>query len=301
MGSARIEQVFDGQLRPVHAGPPLLLSSQTSWTGFLLERDVCRPGSAVSLENVHTSLVLAESTAIEVEDQALAGAPRFVARRGSVTLWPAGHESRSMAWRPLPAGTTSTEMIRVQIDLPTLERLSPDNPGLARRPTQPQPGVDDPQLAALMGLMAREVATGCPGGAMLGEFLSLALAAHVARRYGGSASVPSASGGLSRTQLDAVRQRIDADLGGDLSLVALAGVAGLSPSRFAAAFRRSTGIPPHQYVLRCRIDKARQLLATHRLPVADVAITLGFASQSHFTDVFRRIVGTTPRRYQDEH
>jgi AraC family transcriptional regulator len=300
MNAARIEAVFDGRLRPVHAGPPLLLSSQTPWNGLLVERDQCRAGTAESLMNVHTSLVLAESGPIEVEDRALAAQPRFVARSGSVTMWPAGHESRSIAWRPLPSDGEATTMIRVQLDLPTLQRLCADNETLMRRPLQPQPGADDVQLASMMRLMAGEIANGCPGGAMLGEYLCLALAAHVARRYGGAAPPRPVSGGLSRRQMDAVCALIDAELGSPLSLVQLAAVAGLGPSRFATAFRRSTGTTPHQYLLRCRIAKARALLARERMAVADVALALGFASQSHFTEVFRRLVGTTPRRYQEE-
>jgi hypothetical protein len=79
MGAKRIEQVFDGKVRPVHVGPPLLLSSDTPWTGFLVERDECRAGGAQTVGNQHTSLVLAESGPIEVEDRAPRQV-RFVAR-----------------------------------------------------------------------------------------------------------------------------------------------------------------------------------------------------------------------------
>ena len=301
MDAQRIEQLFDGKVRPVHAGAPLLLSSETPWSGFLLERDECREGSAGSLFNLHTSLVLAESAPIEVEDRALPGPSRFVARCGSVTLWPAGHESRSIAWRPLVEAGADSRMIRLQLDLATLRRLATDDERLVRTPPAPQTGVDDPQLASMMRLMADEIAAGCPGGSLLCEYLCLALAAHVAQRYGGSPQTQPFRAALSRRQMDAVQQLIHADLGGDLSLVQLAAAAGLGLSRFAAAFRRSTGTTPHQYVLRCRVDQARLLLTRDRVAVADVALLLGFANQSHFTEVFRRLVGTTPRSYQDNH
>jgi AraC-like DNA-binding protein len=278
MSAPRIEQVFDGKVRPVHSGAPLLLSSQTPWTGFLLERDACHEGSARTLFNLHTSLVLAEAAPIEVEDRALKGEPRFVARCGSVTLWPAGHESHAIAWRPLVEAGAATDMIRVQLDLPTLQRLAPDDERLMRRPPDPQPGTDDAQLASMIRLMASEIEAGCPSGALLCEYLCLALAAHVAQRYGGSQHGCVVPGGLSRRQMDAVQDLIHAHLGGNLSLVQLAGAAELGPSRFAIAFRRSTGTTPHQYVLRCRIDRARMLLARGRVPVADVALQLGFAS-----------------------
>lgn len=301
MGAQRIEQVFDGEARPVHAGEPLLLSSQTPWTGFLVERDHCREGSAGTLFNLHTSLVLAESAPIEVTDLALPGASRFVACRGSVTLWPAGHESRSIAWRSLARPGERNEMVRLQLDLPTLQRLAPDDERLRRTPPAPLTGIDDSQLASMIRLIVDEISAGCPGGALLSEYLCLALAAHVAHLYGGAQQTHTVAGGLSRRQMDAVKQLIHADLGGDLSLVQLAAAAGLGLSRFATAFRHSTGTTPHQYVLRCRIDKARLLLARDRMSVADVALLLGFSNQSHFTEVFRRHVGTTPRSYQDNH
>ena len=178
MGVRRIEEVIDGRLRPVHAAPALLSSAQSLWAGFLLERDLCREGRAETIVYPYTSLVLAESGPIEVEDRALRRSPRFVARSGSVTLWPAGHEARSIGWRPLSDGA---EMIRVQLDLSVLQRLMPDDaPGLRRAP-QPQPGADDAQLASMMRMMAQEIAAGCPAGPLFAESLCLALASHIWR------------------------------------------------------------------------------------------------------------------------
>jgi AraC family transcriptional regulator len=107
-------------------------------------------------------------------------------------------------------------------------------------------------------------------------------------------------GGLPRPQLQRVLDYIEARLGSDLSLTELAGVAELSPDHFSRAFRNSVGFTPHQYVIRERISAAKRLLAARRTPIAEVALALGFASQSHFTELFHRAVGTTPKRYQQE-
>jgi AraC family transcriptional regulator len=98
-----------------------------------------------------------------------------------------------------------------------------------------------------------------------------------------------------------VRDHIESHLDGNLSLVELAGVVGLSARHFASAFRKSVGATPHQHVLHRRIDEAKSLLAVHRRPIAEVAATLGFSSQSHFTEVFHRRVGSTPMRFRQEH
>jgi AraC family transcriptional regulator len=85
-----------------------------------------------------------------------------------------------------------------------------------------------------------------------------------------------------------------------LTLVDLAGAAGLSRMHFAAQFRAATGLRPHEYMLRRRVEKARCLLATSEMPIAEVAFSVGFCSQAHFTTVFRRFSGLTPNRWRQQ-
>jgi AraC-like DNA-binding protein len=100
--------------------------------------------------------------------------------------------------------------------------------------------------------------------------------------------------GLSREVL-AVQSYIQAHLGGEaaLHLTELAAHAGMSLSRFKARFRQETGIPPAEYVLRCKVEKAREMLA-YAHTVTDVAYDLGFSSSQHFATVFRRFTGQPP-------
>jgi len=72
----------------------------------------------------------------------------------------------------------------------------------------------------------------------------------------------------------------------------------MSPFHFARLFRRSTGVPPHRFVLRMRIERASSLLAARELSIAQIARRIGFRSPSHFSTVFRRISGATPRAYR---
>jgi AraC family transcriptional regulator len=74
--------------------------------------------------------------------------------------------------------------------------------------------------------------------------------------------------------------------------------ASLGSGHFSEAFGRSVGMSPHQYILRRRVDAAKQLLADGDLPVAEVASALGFSTQSHFGRIFRQITGMTPKRYR---
>jgi len=85
------------------------------------------------------------------------------------------------------------------------------------------------------------------------------------------------------------------ELGGKISLQAVAGELGLSVSHFSRAFRISTGLPPHQWLLHQRVRAAQQLMSVHERSLSDIAISAGFANQSHFTRVFSAIVGASPR------
>ena len=105
-------------------------------------------------------------------------------------------------------------------------------------------------------------------------------------------------GGLTPARLRRVLDHIAAHLSGDTSLQRLAELAGLSPSHFALAFRQSTGLPPHRYVLQQRVERAKELLTDPQLSLAQVGYAAGFASQAHFTTVFRKLVGITPAAYR---
>ncbi|MDH6593785.1 AraC-like DNA-binding protein [Variovorax sp. TBS-050B] len=100
--------------------------------------------------------------------------------------------------------------------------------------------------------------------------------------------------GLTRLQLKRVTEFIEAHLDGDLSLAALAEVAGLSASHLKTQFKRSTGLPVHEYVVHRRVDRARHLLLSSDLPASLVALESGFSHQSHMARCMRRVLGATP-------
>jgi transcriptional regulator GlxA family with amidase domain len=79
---------------------------------------------------------------------------------------------------------------------------------------------------------------------------------------------------------------------------ALAEVAGLSVCHFARMFKQTVGVSPHRYVLQCRIEWARELLAGTDMPLSEIAIVTGFSDQSHYTRWFREIIGVTPGSYR---
>ena len=86
----------------------------------------------------------------------------------------------------------------------------------------------------------------------------------------------------------------------DLSLEEMAELAEISKAHFCQMFRKSTGQSPHQFVLRHRVERAKEMLRVAQTRVLDVAVACGFKSQQHFARVFRRVCGTSPTEYRQE-
>ena len=103
---------------------------------------------------------------------------------------------------------------------------------------------------------------------------------------------------LPKWRLRRVVKHIDAHLASRITLGDLASVAGLSRMHFAAQFRLATGIRPHEFVLRRRIQCAQELLTNLNRPLVDIASSVGFQTQAHFTTVFKKFIGDTPHRWR---
>jgi len=126
--------------------------------------------------------------------------------------------------------------------------------------------------------------------------LRLALAARLLSSH--TADTGNQADALQKWRLKRVTAYIDERIGEALSLAELARVAGLSRMYFAARFRAATGLRPHEYVLRRRIERAKSLLVQTEEALAIVAMDVGFQTQAHFTTVFKKIVGITPGRWR---
>ncbi|RZS46685.1 helix-turn-helix domain-containing protein [Sphaerotilus mobilis] len=153
--------------------------------------------------------------------------------------------------------------------------------------------VFDPKLQWLMQELLEEAERGAPGGALYAQGLSCSLLGRLASHYGAPIEVTPA-GQLGRAHRQRIIEHIHDHLGDDLSIVALAREVDLSPHHFAQCFKASMGMTPHRYVLQQRLARARTLLKTTSMPIAEMALALGFSSQSHFTQVFRAHGGITP-------
>jgi AraC family transcriptional regulator len=136
-------------------------------------------------------------------------------------------------------------------------------------------------------------------GRLYAETLASALAIELVRLHRGHGkSASPARGGLAGWQRRTVCDFVNDNLDRDITLEELAALARLSPTHFCRSFTRSMGIPPHQYQVRQRIERAKQLLAESERSITDVALAAGYSASSNFATVFRRVTGQTPREFR---
>ncbi|MCC8954189.1 helix-turn-helix transcriptional regulator [Bradyrhizobium sp. Pear77] len=160
---------------------------------------------------------------------------------------------------------------------------------------QPGAGVDDAVMRGLVGSLRQAFEHPEQASRLFVEHVTLAACTHAATTYGGlRPATRPAHGGLAPWQIRRAEETLAADLEGDISLADLASDCGLSASHFSRAFRQSTGLSPHQWLLRRRVELAKSLLSDRKLTLSEVALACGFADQSHFTRVFSRLAGTSP-------
>lgn len=132
------------------------------------------------------------------------------------------------------------------------------------------------------------------------DFLNLAIATRLLGQYGEVSHQASRTvAALPRWRLRRAVEFIDANLDSPVTLADLSRSVGLSRMHFASQFRAAIGLRPHEYVLRRRVEKAQEMLASTDDPIAELALAVGFSSQAHFTTVFKRFCGVTPARWRD--
>jgi AraC family transcriptional regulator len=157
----------------------------------------------------------------------------------------------------------------------------------------------DPVLQQIGGLLARELQSDVSNSSIYVDSLTTALSAHLLRQYCTvEQQIKDYENGLSQYKLKQAIDYIQAHLTEDISLDNIAAQVGMSRYYFCQLFKRSTGMSPYQYVIKCRIDRAKELLLFRQdCSIADVAFQVGFASQSQFTKHFKKWVGTTPKKF----
>ena len=165
----------------------------------------------------------------------------------------------------------------------------------------PSFGVVDPQIQHIGLALKAELESGCLSGRLYGESLATALSSHLLLRYSTSKQrTQDNTCGLPKYKLWSAIEYINDNLENDLTLAELASVVQMSTYHFARLFKQSTGLAPHQYVIDCRIERAKMLLAQRKLSITEICYQVGFQSRSHFSALFRKHTTMTPKVYRDQ-
>lgn len=164
-------------------------------------------------------------------------------------------------------------------------------------PPQYACGVHDAPFAAALRAMLVEVQTGGTSGALYADGLALAAASRLARQFGQMPAETEER--VLEARLGDVIDYIHARLADNLTLAELAALVGISRGHFAREFKRLTREAPHAFVLRCRVERARQMIAAGS-ELVEVAAACGFVDQSHLTRAFKRRLGVTPGVLKNE-
>ena len=178
---------------------------------------------------------------------------------------------------------------------PALVRDAAEGVGLDpdRAELTPQFQLRKPQIQYIAWAVKTELESGERSDRLYGESLGLALATHLLRHHA-LADAWVGRQGLSRRQRQRVNDYIGSHLERRLTLAELAGVVDLGVSQFKVLFKRAFGLPVHQYVIERRVEHATRMLLRGDMPIAQVALAVGFAHQSHMARCMRRVIGVTP-------
>jgi len=277
-----------GRTRPVREEKPFLSSALAGWNGFLLEEVRAVEIKCEEVSGTHHVVWLNLDSPFVLDWQ---GDGRSISKTilpGQTGIGPA-HLPFSMHYR------TEGSVVRVGLEENFFASATAEVSGLESVVLVWAHGIDDPLIRELVLGLRSEARNAGREGILYAESLAAALAMHLAYKHASQPpKVQDYRGGLTKFQLRKVMEYVREHLSENTSLKVLAEIAGLSPFHFARMFKQSTGMAPHQYLIRSRVRRAKELLLIRNADIADVAARVGFCDQSHLAVHFKRVTGLTP-------
>jgi AraC family transcriptional regulator len=216
---------------------------------------------------------------------------------GEITIIPAG---LSMHWRDDNTAQNDTLHLYIspQFLRTTAESVDVDYSQIS---IALQFGIRDEHIHHIAMSLLHELKDTNVLGRLYADSLAKALAMQLVRRYSYFKDLRTSRGGMAPRKLRKAIEFINNNLDDEqaVGLAAVANEVKMSYSHFARAFKQSMGVSPNVYMTEQRIARAKKFLSETALPIADIALRTGFASQSHFTSTFRKLVWTTPKAFRD--
>lgn len=237
------------------------------------------------------------------------GPPRFVCARidnrnfartlqtGEIVILPAGS---SVYWKQSDGDANDTLHLYLH---PHFVRATTETMDLdaAHVSLEPKFGIVDEHILHIAMSLHCELKEANVIGGVYADSLANLLAIQLLRRYTETKDEHTSRGGMVPHKLRKAIEFIKANLDQEqtVALGAVAQEVEMSYFHFSRAFKQSTGVSPNVYMIEQRIERAKKLLSETDIPITDVAMRVGFASQSHFTTTFRRLAWTTPKTFRE--
>jgi AraC family transcriptional regulator len=219
--------------------------------------------------------------------------PQRLDLRDKISFIPSGCEVSGWSKLARPWNSCTALYFDPQILAEELDRRSSNGDG------KPMLLFDDAGLRSTLSKLTSLLIEDGPLDSLYAETLGLLAAIEISRLQAtGTASQIRDTGRLSAEHERIILLFIDENLHRNMSLGELAGVVQLSRFHFTRSFKKTLGQPPHQFILHCRVDRAKRLLLSSGLPMGEIAQDLGFGNQGRFASSFRKVTGFTPAYFR---
>ncbi len=270
---------------------PIASSHATGWDKIQLAQYHQPPHTLREVSSPHHTICLNVGNSLSFEHLIDGHLEIIHSQPGDIGLYPANLQ-QTVRW------DKEAEFLQLYLEPTLLIAISYESFGCDHVELTPRLTFSDPLIYHIGLALLTALETDGVQSRLYAESMANALAVHLVSRYSTrERAIPDFVLGVSPRNFQQVLDYINEHLEQNLSLAELANVVQLSSYHFAHLFKQTTGVSPHQYHIRCRIQRAKQLLLTKKLTIAEVAHAVGFASQGHLNYHFKRLVGMTPKAF----
>ena len=293
----RIAPAAVSDLSVIYAEAVVASSQELGWQNLraLVMRHIISEWTTPPLENHCIIIQLGPSVdaTAEIGDQSF----EQKLEPGAITIVPAG---MSIDWCQLD--DEPSEALHLYLDpqflRTTAESIDVDYSQIS---IAPQFGIRDEHIHHIGMSLHHELKDANVVGRLYADSLAKVLAMQLVRRYSYLKGLQTSRGGMAPRKLRKAIEFINNNLDEEqaVAIHAVADEVQMSSSHFSRVFKQSMGVSPNVYMTEQRIERAKKLLSETDFRIADIALRTGFASQSHFTSTFRKLVWTTPKAFRD--
>jgi AraC family transcriptional regulator len=288
-----------------HVPGKLIVTSASKWTSLHLSAfslpNVLPDGPAPAVPHYAIGFLYGGTVTGEISINKGKWIPRSSVNKGSMDLW---HRFSELNWRWWPnENPDPIKIASVQLPSELLTKISIEvldaEPNLIELPNKLD--ISDPFIEQLLLSVLDELERGNPCGKLYGDTAAQMLALHLLSKHCTfTRRKPEYKRGLSKNQLLKILDYINAYPNRDISLDALAAIAGISSYHFIRQFKKSMNVSPLQYIIGLRMEAAKKLLMQSDLSITEIALEVGYDSISHFINLFKRHTGVTPAQFRRE-